>query len=609
MSALKRDKLTKPYTRIALKYCDDVLSERILTGKLIKKACKRFLKFIERDDMYCDEQNLHDYCDLVEQMQHANRKQFIMEDWQVFLFAGIFLLRWTEDDTLITNTVYHSVARKNGKSALIGALADCNLIFEDPNDTKEPEVIVLANSAKQAQILFNFTNGYAQRLDPKKKVLESFKKEIRNSDNFGICEVLAADPTKLDGYGASLFVIDELHEAKDSRVYDVMVSGQGARENPLGVIITTRGFNTLSFCKEFEDNCISTMNDGSDGEEFSDDPSIFTLIFALDEDDDWNDPSCWKKANPNLGVTVREKYIKAQYKKAKNFGGSTETNFKVKNLNMWQDGEDIWIPDDTIAEHSQPLSWEMFRNQPADIGVDLAATQDLTSITFHFHMNGKHYFKTLPFIPKASLEKRKNKFLWERWVRDGDIQALDGKVTDYRAIIEIVKGICDEYNIQVTDMLYDPWNSAQFVLYAEDAGFSCIPVPQTYGMFNKPLKEFFRQIHGFDMEPDQLETDEAEQYEDDEPVEINPFAVKKKGDIDSRSEVASELEANGIILDSNRCTRYNFRCVRIKTDQTGKYSKPVKDSEYHKIDIVVTILLSYGAWLHRMSGSGIPRAR
>lgn len=72
----------------------------------------------------------------------------------------------------------------------------------------------------------------------------------------------------------------------------------GMRANPHICTITTAGFNKLGPCYELRKYGIEVL------ENKSIDDSFFVCIFGLDENDDWKDPKNWKKANPNLGITV-----------------------------------------------------------------------------------------------------------------------------------------------------------------------------------------------------------------------------------------------------------------------------------------------------------------
>jgi len=71
------------------------------------------------------------------------------------------------------------------------------------------------------------------------------------------------------------------------------------------MIVTTAGYNlTGPYYTEIRKGLIDML------EGVVDNDSLFGLIYTLDEGDDYHDPAVWKKANPNLGVTVGESYIR-----------------------------------------------------------------------------------------------------------------------------------------------------------------------------------------------------------------------------------------------------------------------------------------------------------
>ena len=66
----------------------------------------------------------------------------------------------------------------------------------------------------------------------------------------------------------------------------------------------------------------------------------------------------------NLAPEVREhiatvrKYMEDECQEAKDKGGSTLAAFQTKNLNMWVDAPEVWIPDDDVAACNEPVSDE-----------------------------------------------------------------------------------------------------------------------------------------------------------------------------------------------------------------------------------------------------------
>ena len=62
--------------------------------------------------------------------------------------------------------------------------------------------------------------------------------------------------------------------SKDSALFDVMCSSQGMRKNPLGMIITTAGFNKFGFCYEYRQTCLDILHGLKEND------SQFAAIFA-----------------------------------------------------------------------------------------------------------------------------------------------------------------------------------------------------------------------------------------------------------------------------------------------------------------------------------------
>jgi phage terminase large subunit-like protein len=110
------------------------------------------------------------------------------------------------------------------------------------------EVEMVANSAKQAKICFDMSSNFLQSVDRKGKYFKRYRDKIKFDYTKSFLQVLSSDASGNDGYNSNCFILDECHEQPDSRLWDVMCSSQGMRQNPLAIIITTAGFNLYGFC-------------------------------------------------------------------------------------------------------------------------------------------------------------------------------------------------------------------------------------------------------------------------------------------------------------------------------------------------------------------------
>lgn len=126
-----------------------------------------------------------------------------------------------------------------------------------------------------------------------------------------ILKTIAADSGTADGLNISMGIYDEVHAAPlpsagKSSMYDVMKSSMGSRRSAQMVCITTAGYNMLGVGYQL----IKNAQDVLDGNK--EDDNTFALLYAIDDEDDWQDERCWHKASPNLGVSVGLEWYRAQ---------------------------------------------------------------------------------------------------------------------------------------------------------------------------------------------------------------------------------------------------------------------------------------------------------
>lgn len=520
-------------------YIQDVLNDKVIACKSIKLACNRFLTFLEKDTYYFDAKAVERVINFISIIKHYLGKYcgkpFILQAWQTLIIASIYGFKYKKDDTRVCRNAFILMARKNGKSALCAALSLYHLIADNE---AAGEIFFAANSREQAKILLSITSNFAKSLDSKGKTISVYRDLIKFKNNF--IKVVSSDTSKLDGYNLSFAIIDEEHEAKDSKMIDIISSSMGMREQPLLIEISTAGFNTFGICKEKYNTCKEILNG------LKEDDSLQAFIFELDNDDNWDDETTWIKANPNLDVTVTSDFLQSEITKAKNTS-SLEVSVRTKNLNQWLSTSNIWIPDFYIINSTQKLNIEDFSNLSCYVGIDLSAVSDLTAVSYLFDTDGKYYFINRYYLPESALTDNSNAELYKRWNRQGYITITDGNVVDY----DYIKNDILRTNniVYINSIHYDSWNATQFAISATEAGLNMCPFSQSIGNFNRPTKEFERLL-------------------------LN----------------------NQIVIDDNEITRYCFKNVVIKTDHNDN-SKPTKSIRQNKIDGVIAMLQSLGGML------------
>ena len=222
-------------------------------------------------------------------------KQFVLEPWQQYIIATVIGWRYVDGGRRVIRNLYIQMARKNGKTAFMAGLM-LYLTLADGEPGAEGDLA--ANSREQAKICFEFVNEFTRQLDGRGRRLLRYRDRIYDKKTKSKIQVFSADESKLDGFDASVYILDEYHAAKNSGLRDVLDSSQGSREQPLGIIITSAGFDKLGPCYDYRKMCVEVLAG------IRQDEHLAAFIYELDDNDDWQDQNVWAKANPNLGVTV-----------------------------------------------------------------------------------------------------------------------------------------------------------------------------------------------------------------------------------------------------------------------------------------------------------------
>jgi phage terminase large subunit-like protein len=469
---------------IAIKYATDVQAGSIPSCKYVKMATLRFLNDLENPLYYYNDSEVDAVITFINALyltEQVKKKHFYLEDWQVFITASIYGIYRVADNIRKTKYAYIEMSRKNGKSQYANALAIYHLLTD-----VDAQVVVSANSKDQAKnVDFKKCKQFAAQLDNKKKYIKHYYNSLRYKDSELL--VTASDASKLDGLNTSFAIIDELHEAPNSLMYNVIKSSMGSRQQPLLLVITTAGFDSTSFCYQLRTYCTDILSG------IADDEAQFAIIFTLDDEDDYSDKSVWVKANPNLNISVYSDFIESEVNKAVNFEAE-RNGVLVKNFNKWlkANSEEDWIPEKYIVDAMQDISIDDFKDEYCIVGVDLSAVSDITAVSYMFQREDKTYFFNEYYIPQDSINSNVNRDMFRNAAANGHIHITSGNVVDYDRILEDILKVNDVSPIQKVS--YDKWNATSFAIAATSAGLLMLPYQQTSGSMNKPIKEFQKLI-------------------------------------------------------------------------------------------------------------------
>lgn len=415
-------------------------------------------------------------------------KMIELEGWECFILWCVF--GWQKKDGSGRRFTYADVevARKNGKTTLAAIIA---LYMALLDGEQAGEVYIAAMDKDQAKICWEAAMFIAKGSPAIAEMFEYYtsKSSIVQPDSLSTIKPFSKDTKNKDGLNPSCGICDERHAWKTNELLDVLKSGMGARRQPLIFSITTAGtdmslpyYRDLKILKEILSHTIIQDNQ-------------FVMLFELDEGDDWRNEKVWKKANPNLNVSISIEYMRGEFLDAINKQSTYETNFKTKNLNMYVDAPSVWIADDKIILCDFDTNIENLSHQECYAGLDLASHVDVNALELYFPNIENHPVLSFFWIPENKMKENTDRVDYRQWVQDGWMTATPGDVIDIDWILSDIDNILKKYDVR--NISYDPAKAYHGVIQGLiKLGYESILDEFSQSMMNmsEPTKEMQRLI-------------------------------------------------------------------------------------------------------------------
>lgn len=424
---------------------------------------------------------------------------------QDFIIGSLFgWMRLSEDHGEVRRfrRAYIEQGKGNGKSPLAGGIGLYGLTADG-----EPgaEIYAAGATKDQAGILFR---------DAVKMVGQSpeLAKRLKASGGAGREYNLAylakgsffrpiSREAKRTGSGPRphMALCDEVHEHPDRGVMEMLERGFKFRRQPLLLMITNSGSDRNSVCWEEHEHAVKVAagnyNARSDdaaylGEVIDD--TTFSYICALDpKDNPLEDPSCWVKANPLLGVTITEEYLAGVVAQAKAMPGKLNGILRL-HFCTWTDAETAWMTRASLEPcivDFEPL--DEHAGKPVFLGADLSQVKDITALGYCVQSgsveDGEHKGKPIydawvqAWTPGDTLAARAlvDKLPYEEWVRAGHLQAPKGSTINYRHVAQALAEAQHDFDVQC--LAYDRYAFSRMLEpEMQELGLSieCVEHPQ-----------------------------------------------------------------------------------------------------------------------------------
>ena len=361
-----------------------------------------------------------------------------------------------------------SIARKNGKTALIAALVLVHLI--GPEAIPNGEIYSAANEREQAGQVFKVCQQMINA-DPELRALVTIipsTKTIVCRANGSFYRAISAEAGTKHGLNPSVVIYDELAQSKGRALYDALDSAMGAREEPLFIVISTQSNDPIHVLSQLIDDGLRAK-----------DPAIVCHLYAVpdDEADIW-DERCWRKANPAIGDFRSLGDMRAMAARAERMP-SFETTFRNLYLNQRVDAQSPLIPRSEWEACEAAETLQM--GERIYLALDLSATTDLTALVAVSAENGDRvrawFWKPGDMLAEHELRDRAPYALW---AKQGWLDAPPGRAIDYGYVAERIAEIREDYD--VLGLAYDRWRAKDLLRELDRIGVAAYfddekPVP------------------------------------------------------------------------------------------------------------------------------------
>jgi len=399
---------------------------------------------------------------------------FILHPSQAFIIGSLF--GWKRaDGTRRFRRAYIEQGKGNGKSPLAGGIG----IVYAAAAKREQAGILFADAVKMVKQ----SPALAKRLEFSGGAGREFNIAHHSSGSY--FRPVSRDTGKTGSGPRPYFVLaDEVHELPDRRILEMLERGFKFRRQPLLFMITNSGSDRNSVAWEEHAHAVKVAAGNPDavtdptflGQVLDD--TTFSYVCALDEGDDpLRDPSCWIKANPLLGVTITEEYLRETVAQAKAIPGQLNGILRL-HFCIWTDAETAWMTRTALEPSIADFEIEDHHGADVWLGLDLSQNRDITALGAVVRTGttaeGKPTFDAWveAWTPGDTLAARelRDKLPYPVWVREGHLHAPQGESISFRHVAQTLAEYDRDFSVQL--VAYDRFAFRRFEEDIDELGLS-----------------------------------------------------------------------------------------------------------------------------------------
>jgi phage terminase large subunit-like protein len=275
--------------------------------------------------------------------------------------------------------------------------------------------------------------------------------DIGDGGTGSVYAALSSDTATKHGLSPSFWVYDELGQSPDRKLFDVLDTAMGARDEPLGLVISTQAATDTAPMSELVDYGLKVQR-----REIRDLTFHLEFYSAPPELDPF-DPATWRLANPALGdfrdlADVRRMAAQAQRMP------SREASFRNLILNQRVATDVQFITAPIWAACAGATDLDALKGRPCYGGLDLGGSRDLTALCLVFPdaPDGRTDLLLQAWIA-GDLREREDtdRAPYTTWERQGFLLRGGDKTLDPKIVARRIAELHGAYGIR--GLAFDRW--------------------------------------------------------------------------------------------------------------------------------------------------------
>ena len=465
-----------------LSYYQAIRNGSVIVGYWIQALYELIVTGIENGTYCFDPKKANNAIRFVEKYVRHNKgklggKLLTLELWQKAALSCIYGIV-DEDGHRQFREVFMVIGRKMGKTLFAAAI----IAYEAYVDGEfGSEIYCVAPKLDQSDLVYSAFEFTKDSTPIFKSMTEKKKYGLLVPKTNTTIKKIAFNEKKADGYNPQLTIADEMSSwpgARGLKQYEVMISGTGAREEPITLAISSSGYVDNGIYDELMAR--STRFLKGDSRE----KRLLPFLYMIDDPNKWDDINELYKSLPGMGISVPVSFILDQIDIASE-SLSKKSEFLTKYCNIKQNSSQAWLDAvDVDRAYGSHLSLDDFRSSYCVAGIDLSRTTDLSACCVVIERNGELFVFAKFFLPSANIAEaiKRDSMPYDIFIQRGLLQPSGENFVDYHDVFDWFQMLVNEYEILPLQVGYDRYSANYLIQDMEQTGYHCDDVFQGFNL-------------------------------------------------------------------------------------------------------------------------------